>query len=43
MGVHTVWLINKAGGLTYQKTIDDSFHPRLSTNDCLVLASTFQR
>lgn len=43
MPIHSVWLINKAGGLCYQRIFDDSLHPRLSTNDFLVMASTFQR
>lgn len=43
MPVYSVWLINKAGGLIYQKTITEGFHPKLTSNDYLVVASTFQR
>lgn len=43
MPVHSVWMINKAGGLSYQRTIDDTFHPKLSSNDLLIMASSFQR
>lgn len=43
MPVHTVWMINKAGGLSYQRTINDTFHPRLTANDYLIMASSFQR
>ena len=43
MTVYTVWIVNKSGGLAYQRTIHEGFHPRLSSNDYLVLASTFQR
>lgn len=42
MPVLTVWLVNKAGGLIYQRTVADTLHPRLGSNDYLVLASTFQ-
>lgn len=41
--IHSIWMINKAGGLIYQRTLsNDSFHPKLSANDQLILASTFQ-
>lgn len=43
MTVYTVWIVNKSGGLAYQRTIHEGFHPKLSSNDYLVLASTFQR
>lgn len=43
MTVYTVWIVNKSGGLAYQRTVHEGFHPRLSSNDYLVLASTFQR
>lgn len=43
MTVYTVWLINKSGGLAYHRTINEGFHPKLTANDYLVLASTFQR
>ena len=45
MPILSVWLINKSGGLVFQKDFPtDSFViPKLSTNDILVLASTFQR
>lgn len=62
MTIHSIWMINKAGGLCYQKAFDEvassvpgspissnapgtgmaSPIPRLSTNDYLVMASTFQ-
>jgi hypothetical protein len=38
--IYSVWLVNKAGGLAYQKTF--GFHPKLTSNDYLVIASTFQ-
>ena len=42
--VYTVWLVNKAGGLIYQRTVGEGFHPKgLTSNDYLILASTFQR
>ena len=37
----SVFIINKAGGLIYQKTLDEGL-VQLSTNDYLVMASTFQ-
>ena len=39
------WMINRAGGLILQKSIADPalLPPRLTTNDYLVMASTFQR
>lgn len=41
--IYTVWIINKAGGLIYQKTIRDGFHPKsITSNDYLIMASTFQ-
>lgn len=42
MTVYTVWLVNRAGGLIYQRTIVEGLHPKLSSNDYLVVASTFQ-
>ncbi len=47
-----VWIVNKAGGLIYQRTLAAAsaeggaavpFHPRLTSNDYLVMASTLQR
>lgn len=43
MTVYSVWLVNKSGGLAYQKAITEGFHPKLNSNEYLVLASTFQR
>jgi hypothetical protein len=54
MAVYGVWLINKSGGLIYQKDFSNQNQnvtpnqnnvtlPKLSTNEYLVLASTFQR
>jgi hypothetical protein len=39
--IFNVWIINKSGGLAYQRTITE-FHPKLTSNDYLVIASTFQ-
>jgi hypothetical protein len=42
MTVWSVWLVNKAGGLAYQRTLAEGFHPKLVSNDYLVIASMFQ-
>ena len=39
--IYTVWVINKAGGLVYFKEFQ-SFHSKMTSNDALVIASTFQ-
>jgi hypothetical protein len=39
LSIYSVYIINKAGGLIYQK--DFTAVPKLSTNDYLRLASTF--
>lgn len=39
--IYSLYIINKAGGLVYQHNFGDG-HPKLSVNDYLVLASTFQ-
>ena len=36
-GVHSIWIINKSGGLVYQKTYADV--PTIDTNETLRLAS----
>lgn len=43
MTVYSIWIVNKAGGLIYHRTITEGFHPKLTSNDHLVIASTFQR
>lgn len=45
MPILSVWLINKSGGLIFQKDFptESVTAPKLSTNDFLVLAGTFQR
>lgn len=41
--VYSVWIINKAGGLIYHRFNESNCpHSNLSSNDCLMLASTFQ-
>jgi len=42
MTIYSVWIVGRAGGLLYQKYLTD-FHPKLSANELLILASTFQR
>ncbi|PLW13066.1 hypothetical protein PCANC_04490 [Puccinia coronata f. sp. avenae] len=37
----SLWIINKAGGLIYQKTYAEGLLPQLTSNDYLVLAGTF--
>ncbi|EGG12009.1 uncharacterized protein MELLADRAFT_32724 [Melampsora larici-populina 98AG31] len=37
----SLWIINKAGGLIYQKTYSEGLLPNLSSNDYLILAGTF--
>ncbi|KAG0147096.1 hypothetical protein CROQUDRAFT_722521 [Cronartium quercuum f. sp. fusiforme G11] len=37
----SLWIINKAGGLIYQKTFNNGLLPNLSSNDYLILAGTF--
>lgn len=37
----SLWIINKAGGLIYQKTYVEGLLPQLTSNDYLVLAGTF--
>ncbi|CAH7669693.1 Sybindin-like protein [Phakopsora pachyrhizi] len=38
---HSLWIINKAGGLIYQKTYSEGLLPQLNSNDYLILAGTF--
>lgn len=40
MPIHAVLVLNKAGGLIYQLDCMNG-HPRLTTNEYLVLAGTF--
>ena len=40
MVVHAVLIINKAGGLIFQLDLHNG-HPKLTTNEYLVLAGTF--
>jgi len=39
MTIHGLWVINKAGGLVYQRNVSDAL-PQLSSNEYLVLAGT---
>jgi hypothetical protein len=39
--IYTVWVINKAGSLVYFKEFQP-FHSKITSNDALVIASTFQ-
>lgn len=38
--IYSVYIINKAGGLIYQRNFSDGLQP-LSSNDYLILAGTF--
>ncbi|RKP16077.1 Sybindin-like protein, partial [Rozella allomycis CSF55] len=40
--IYSLYIVNKSGGLSYQRDFNESGHPKLSINDYLVLASTFQ-
>jgi len=43
MAIHTIWLVNRAGGLIYHRTLPDCYlSGKLTGNDYLMLASTFQ-
>lgn len=42
MPLFSLFIINKAGSLSYQISFPASTHAKLSSNDYLVLASTFQ-
>lgn len=42
MPVYSLLIINKAGGLVFQRDFEKSIHSRLSINEYLVIASTFQ-
>ncbi|EJT98112.1 transport protein particle complex subunit [Dacryopinax primogenitus] len=39
MAIYSLWVINKAGGLVYQRTFNEGLAP-LTSNDALVLAGT---
>lgn len=42
MTVYSLMIVNKAGGLIYQCDFEKSIHNKLSSNEYLVIASTFQ-
>ena len=42
MPIYAVWIINKAGGLSFQRDYHSSALAHLSANEYLVIASTFQ-
>lgn len=40
--IYSLYIINKSGGLAYQREFEGSIHPKWSSNDYLIIASTFQ-
>lgn len=42
MPIYAVWIVNKAGGLSFQRDYHSSALSHLSANEYLVIASTFQ-